>query len=199
MIIKKKINYLVLTLLILVMACGPSVTTTKMGTKSLDSYDTFAYLPNSNFDDIEKFESDNSVGTAVIDRVNKNMKQKGYTMDRSNPDLLVLLTTKTDMEKYVNTDPVYATYPRHYNSNYTVSPYYNNYYYYGYNNYNNIVGYDRDITTYEDGTLILSLVDSDTKNVVWKANASAIIGNQKDSNAISKFVDDIFKEFPNSK
>lgn len=197
MFIKKK--YLVLTLALLIMACGPRVTSTKMSSKALDSYETFAYLPNSNFDDIEKFESDNSVGTAVINHVNKNMKLQGYTMDRNNPDLLVLLTTKTDLEKYITTDPVYATYPTYYNSTYSVSPYYSDYYYYGYNTYNDIVGYDTDITTYKDGTLILNLIDSKTKNVIWKANASSLIGNQKDSKAISDFVDDIFEKFPNSK
>jgi hypothetical protein len=73
-----------------------------------------------------------------------------------------------------------------------VSPYYQNYYN-GYSNYNQLIGYDRDLNTYKEGTLRLSLVDSKTKNIVWKGTASnSIYKSQNESKAIAKFVDDMF-------
>ncbi len=170
-----------------------------MSSKNLANYDTFAYLPNSNFDDFEKFENDNSVGLSVIENVNRNMKKQGYSIDRENPDLLVLLNTVVDTEKTVTEEPVYATYPRYYRSGYGVSPYYQNYYFNNYAGYNNIVGYDTDVDRYKEGTLILRLVDSQSKTVIWMGNASDLIFKQNESASISKFVDDMFDEFPDVK
>ena len=185
---------LLLCLVFLVTACGPSVTTTKKNNADLSDYESFAYLPNSNFDDLSKFETDNKVGLSIINSVNEKMKDLGYALDRSNPDLLVILSTNTDSEKTVSKDPVYATYPAYYNTRYSVSPYYQNNYYYGYNTYTDVVGYNTDVDTYQEGTLILHLVDSETKNVVWKGQASDAIFQQNETQAIAGFVDDMFQE-----
>ena len=192
-------NLMLLTLALFLWACGPKVMTTKWSDQSLSNYETFAYLPNSNFDDLEKFETDNTVGESIIQRVNQNMKSEGYTMDRSNPDLLVLLSTTTDTEKTVIKEPIYATYPNYYSRNYRVSPYYNDYYYYDYNDYYDIQGYAIDVNKYKEGTLVVTLVDSETKSVVWQATASDFISIQNDSSATSKFIDDVFEEFPSAK
>jgi hypothetical protein len=39
-----------------------------------------------------------TIGTTVIESVNTNMQKLGYTLDRTNPDLLVLLSTSTDLD-----------------------------------------------------------------------------------------------------
>ncbi len=187
-------------MLLVFMSCvGPKVSTEKMSSKDLGNYETFAYLPNSNFDEFNKFEDDNTVGLQVIENINKNMKKQGYEIDRDNPDLLVLISTMTDVEKTISKDPVYARYPRYYNSGYGVSPYYQSYYYYNYNSFNNIVGYETDVNKYKEGTLVLNLVDSASKNVIWKGIASDQIYKQNESRAISKFVDDMFEKFPKVK
>jgi hypothetical protein len=194
-----KIKIIGSLLALALMACGPRVSTVKVTDKDLSSYTTFAYLPNSNFDDYVKFETDNSVGMAVIENVNRNMQQVGYKMDRNNPDLAVLLSTTTDIEKTVFTDPVFATYPRYYDRRYAVSPYYQNYYYYNYTGFNKVVGFETDVDRYKEGTLLLYLIDSKSKEVVWKGTASELIFQQSESQAISKFVDDMFDKFPTAK
>ncbi|MBO6879842.1 DUF4136 domain-containing protein [Winogradskyella sp.] len=195
----KTIKFIWLVLAVTLFTCGPRVTTEKMSNIDLNDYNTFAYLPNSNFDDFEKFENDNSVGMAVIESVNQNMKDQGYTIDRDNPDLLVLLSTMTDIDKTVTKDPVYATYPRYYHRRYAVSPYYTNYYYNSYYDYSRLVGYETDVNKYKEGMLILRLVDTDSKRVVWEGKASDLIFQQDESAAISEFVDDMFDEFPAAK
>ena len=194
---KKLLLYSVLS--ILLFGCGPNVSTKKMANTSLTNYETFAFLPNSDFDDFEKFESENNVGSDVIEQVNKNMKEEGYEIDRSNPDLLVLLDAKIDLETKVTKEPVYTSYPTYYGEDYRVRPYYQKYYYYDFYSYNDLIVYETDFNTYEEGNLTLLLVDSDTKQVVWKANATSFIGERSDSDAISKFVDEIFDEFPDTK
>jgi hypothetical protein len=91
-------------------ACGPAVNTTKTTGNDLSIYKTFAYLPNSNFEDLDKGYGNNNIGTAIVESVNTNMQQLGYTLDRTNR-LLVLLSTSTDLDTNVTKEPVYATYP----------------------------------------------------------------------------------------
>jgi hypothetical protein len=194
----KNLFFSVITLSLI--ACGPTVNTTKTTGKDLGTYKTFAYLPNSNFEDLDKGYGNNKIGTTVIETVNTNMQQLGYTLDRTKPDLLVLLSTSTDLDTNVTKEPVYATYPNYYGSSYGVSPYYQNYYYNGYSRYNQLIGYDTDVNTYKEGTLRLSLVDSETKNIVWKGTASnSIYKSENESKAIAKFVDDMFAKFPKNR
>ncbi len=179
-------------------SCGPKVTTTKTSDADLSKYETFAYLPNGNFEDPSKGYDDPNVGEAVINDVNQGMKELGYELERNQPDLLVLIGTKTDTNLERETDPVYATYPNYYGTGYRVGTYYDPYYYYGYNVYNNVIGYEVDYDKIQSGTLMLSLVDRKTNNVVWQGTASNFVGGERDSQAISDFVDDLFAEFPSS-
>jgi hypothetical protein len=77
-----------------------------------------------------------------------------------------------------------------------VSPYYQNYYYNGYSNYNQLIGYDRDLNTYKEGTLRLSLVDSRQKILFGRHGSNSIYKSQNESKAIAKFVDDMFAKYP---
>jgi hypothetical protein len=193
-------NFLFIFITFSPIACGPTVYTTKTTGNNLSVYKTFAYLPNSNFEDLDKGYDNNNIGTTVIESVNTNMQQLGYKLDRTNPDLLILLSTSTDLDTNVTKQPVYATFPNYYGRSYGVSPYYQNYYYNGYSNYNRLIGYNTDVNTYKEGTLRLSLVDSETKNIVWKGTASnSIYKSQNESKAISKFVDDMFAKYPKNR
>lgn len=192
----KKLN-LILLLMIgsLLLSCGPRVSTSKTASVDLDKYDTFAYLPNSNVNAEELRLDSGEVSRAVIEAVNTNLRQEGYNLDRQNPDLLVLISTDTDTEVTTTTDPVYATYPYTPGMT-TVSPFYNDYYYPGYAGYNNIVGYDIDTYAYEEGTVVINLVDRETRNTVWKGVASETLGEQTSTRGIRDLVNDIFEEYP---
>ncbi|WP_373056004.1 DUF4136 domain-containing protein [Zunongwangia sp. H14] len=186
---------LICAMLLLAFACGPRVRTVNPESSDLSSYETFAYLPNTNAEVPGKAYNDESVNQTIIEAINNNMQQEGYELERNEPDLLVLVSTKTDTEVETTTDPVYATYPYSAGMG-SVSPYYNNYYYYGYNNYNGVVGYDTDTYSYKEGTLIINLVDRQTKNTVWKGIASDAVYDQTSRDAIRGMVDDIFEEYP---
>ncbi|MDT0676272.1 DUF4136 domain-containing protein [Autumnicola musiva] len=187
---------LLCSILVMVFACGPRVQTVNPPSDALSSYETFAYLPNTNAEVPGKNYNDEEVNRMIVETVNQNMEQTGYTLNRDNPDLLVLISTRTEIERERTTDPVYATYP------YTagvgaVSPYYGSYYYRGYGAFGGgIAGYDTDTYAYEEGTVIINLVDRQTKETVWKGMTSDPLYDQANPAAMRDLVNQIFEEYP---
>lgn len=59
-----------------------------------------------------------------------------------------------------------------------------------------VVGYDTDLYTYKNGTLVINLVDRDTKEIVWKGVANGNIYDLSNDDAIQEMVDNIFSEYP---
>lgn len=181
---------------LLILSCGTSnVQTAKTTDKDLSNYDSFAYLPNANPDVAGQDYNNEEVTTAVIEVINMNMQEAGYELDREDPDLLVLVSTKVDNETASRTQPVYAGYPYRAGVT-TISPQYSPYYFRGYNTFNRVVGYDTDTYEYEEGTLVINLVDRETRETVWKGVASDNIYTQGTNEAIRGLVNDIFEEYP---
>ena len=176
-------------------SCGPRVSTAKMTNKDLSIYDTFAYLPSTGIDMPAESFDDETVNEAVIETVNQNLREAGYVLDRENPDLLVLISTKTDVEVGTTTDAMFATYP-YATGVTTVSPFYDPYYYSGFSGFNEFVGYDVDTYRYKQGAVIINLVDRETRETVWKGVASESIFNQPTVQAIQELVNAIFEEYP---
>ncbi|MDX1653391.1 MAG: DUF4136 domain-containing protein [Brumimicrobium sp.] len=183
------------TILALLTACATNVYTVNPSNNDLSKYESFAYLPNTNIELEGRNYTDTMINRAVVESVKMNLQEHGMELDRDKPDLLVLISTSTDVEIAADTDPVYATYPYHYGIG-AVSPFYDPYYYYGYHNYSRIVGYNTTTYSYKEGTLVIDLIDRETKQTVWKGVASREIYDQPSSQAIQKMVDDIFDEFP---
>lgn len=193
----KLIKTLFLTFIFLaVVSCGPGVQTTRPANVDLSKYETFAFLPNTNAEVPGKAYNDESVNRLVVETVNQNMREAGYTLNRDNPDLLVLVSTRTEIERERTTDPLYATYP------YTagvgsVSPYYGPYYYRGYSTFGGgIIGYDTDTYAYEQGTVVINLVDRETKRTVWKGYTSDPLYDEPNPQAMRELVNQIFEEYP---
>lgn len=189
--------FMALVVSTLLTACGPSIYTEKIADVNMDRYDSFAYLPNTNAD-VAGIDFDNgNIDPSVIEAINKNLRQVGYTLDRENPDLLVLVATERETEVATTTEPVYATFP------YTtpgvgISPFYDPFYYEGYYDFSDFVGYDLDSYTYKEGSLVIYLIDRATRETVWKGVAVEDIYNQPSPEAIEKMVDELFENFPNA-
>lgn len=198
----KNLKQSVLTLFafILLTSCGPQLSTKKMTSKDLSNYKTFAYLPNTNFEVANQSNAQrDKVASSVIESLNNNMMEAGYTMDKQSPDVLVLLTTKYDTEYMRDVDAEYVSYPYNYNDRYTynaVSPYYSNYYYTNYYNYGEYVDYDVDYSQYKEGTLIVDIIDRKTKEKLWTGTAEQAIFNSDTSQEVAMFVEELFDEYP---
>ncbi|KQC34264.1 hypothetical protein AAU57_13650 [Nonlabens sp. YIK11] len=179
----------------LVYSCGPAVNTTKPTDDSLKKYQSFSYLPNSAIE-MPDMAMNDDVNTLVIQQINDRMMDAGYELDRTKPDLLVLVSTKVDETTETTTDPVYARYGNYNRPGLRVNSYYNNYYYNGYNTFPTVVGYDTDTYNYKDGTLIIQLVDRESRETVWKGISSTSIYNSGDTAAMTSLVNAIFEEYP---
>lgn len=193
----KLLKPLLLTLVLLaVLSCGPRVETARPTDVDLEKYDTFAFLPNSNADIPNESYNNEDVNRMVVETVNQNMREAGYTLDRENPDLLVLISTSTEIERERTTEPVYAAYP-YAGGVGTVGPAYGNYYYRGFNTFGGgVIGYDTDTYAYEEGTVVINLVDRETKETVWKGMTSDALYDQPNTQAMRELVNEIFEEYP---
>ncbi|PHR49154.1 MAG: hypothetical protein COA32_03640 [Fluviicola sp.] len=182
-------------LLLLLTACATNVQTINPSGNDLSNYETFAYLPNTNVEVEGKNYSDTAVNKVIVESVKMNLEEHGLDIDRKEPDLLVLISTSTDVELKADTRPVYATYPYQYGIG-RVSPWYNPYYFYGYTSYSPVIGYNTTTYSYKEGTLVIDIIDRVTKKTVWKGIANDQIYSQPTTEAIQDLVSDIFREFP---
>lgn len=192
----KILNY-VAALLVFVSftACGPAVSTTKQEGVDLSKFNTFAYLPNTGIDVPKKNETDEDVNELVIKTINANLQDAGYTINRNNPDLLVLVSTKVDFNSETIPNTTYATYP--YTTGATaVNTYYGDYYYAGFADFGGINGYNTDNYSYKEGTVVVDIVDRKTKKSVWKGSSSESLYNDNRADAIANLVNEIFKKYP---
>ncbi|MEQ8909626.1 MAG: DUF4136 domain-containing protein [Vicingaceae bacterium] len=183
------------SLMIFLFACASNVQTFNPSHNDLSNYQSFAYLPNTNVNVTGKNYQDELVNRAIVESVKGNLEEHGLILNRETPDLLVLISTSTNVELRTQANPVYATYPYQAGIG-TVSPFYDSYYYYGFNTYGPIIGYNTTTYSFEEGTVVIDLIDRKTKNTVWKGIANDRIYEQTTNQAIRSMVNDIFAEFP---
>lgn len=176
-------------------ACGPRVTTTKEKNVNLEKFNTFAYLPNSSLDIPKENYGDESVNELVIKTINANLQKAGYAINRNNPDLLVLVSSKVNYDEEATEAPMYASYPYVAGAT-TVSPFYNDYYYNDFATFGGVAGYNTDNYSYKEGTVVVDIIERETKESVWKGSTSESIYDAGQTDAIAMLVNEIFKEFP---
>ncbi len=181
---------------LLLVSCGSRVQTERPADRDLSQYNSFAYLPNSNVEVDGMDYNDENVNRTVIDAINQNMQQKGFNLDRENPDLLVLVGVNTRLGQRTTQQPVYAAYP-YGGARGSINPLYGSNYYTGYQNWmagGGILGWTRDTSMYEEGTTIVELVDRKSRETVWRGTLSKDIFGQNDTRAITNMVNNIFAE-----
>ena len=131
-----------------------------------------------------------------IAAVEKNLKSKGITQNSSNPDFLIATHFGTESKIDIT------------NWGYTYAP---NTYYTGHGYGHHGYGYDYygggytttggvSIYEYEQGTLILDFVKTDSKQLIWRATAKAVISPastpEKQTEKINNAVKEILSSFP---
>jgi len=152
-------------------------------------YNTFDWLP---FPKDMKVDELNRV--RFVTAVEDNLAEKGINQNTSNPDFVI--ATHFGKENKVDIT----------NWGYTYAPsgYYRGYGYrhpghYGYaGSYASTGGVS--VYEYEQGTLILDIVDAKTKKLIWRATAKAIVSPastpEKQTEKIRNAVSEILENFP---
>jgi hypothetical protein len=191
----KSVKILVILMVSILMSCGPRVQTEITTDKNLREYSTYAFLPNSNQSVDDKQYQDPVLNQAIVEAIHDNLQQEGYKLDQDNPDLLVLVSTKIQERRKTSIRPRYSYYPYRFGVR-GIHPMYNPYYYYGYMDFGPFAGYDVDEYPYEEGTVIIYLVDRETERTVWKGIATEGIYNQNEPRAVANLIDAVFEVFP---
>ena len=184
-----------ISLILAVLAsCGPKVETNKRVSKDLSIYDSFSFLPNQ--DTIRNSELDNAfVNEVVIDEIVQNMENKGYRLERNQPDLLVYYHLMLDEEMAVNASPAYTNYS-YYTPGYYVGPYYRNYMYNNYFTVPRLAGADIDQVPYKEGTIVIDLIDRRTNEIVWRGKASDVVYFDNIEEELRDYINAIYENFP---
>ncbi|MCG9973201.1 DUF4136 domain-containing protein [Christiangramia crocea] len=179
---------------ILFAACGSSGPTAKDDLKKLKSYDSYAYLPNK--DTILSRDYDNDlVQETIIETVNANMKEEGYTLDRRQPDVLVYIHPMFDEKVEVNANPVYTNYA-YYRPGFYIGPYYENNMYENYFTVQRINGPRVEQIPFRERSIVIDFIDRRTNEILWRGTSDETIGTRRIQREIREYVDEIFKNFP---
>jgi hypothetical protein len=117
------------------------------------------------------------IGNAIV----KQLGTKGLTEDKNTPDLLIAV--HTDVRDKVNITSY----------GYGYAPYYS----FGY--WRGSMG-GTDVRQYEEGTLIIDMVDAQQKEMVWRGMASRALPSSPTPEKIDKIIDavvaKIFEKYP---
>lgn len=126
--------------------------------------------------------------TEIVDRrivtaLENQLKTRGYNHDTNSPDFIVTFFTKTEQKTKVHDLGQPSAFYRR-------SSYRGFYGFYG--------GSSRySIDQYKEGTLIVDIIDNETKQMVWRGAASRRLSHQApQQDEIQEIIDDILAEFP---
>lgn len=117
------------------------------------------------------------LGKRIMNAVDGQMVQKGFTKVEDNPDIFVVYHTGVQ-DKVQVTD-----------------------WGYGYGPYGGWYGGGGvDVYQYQEGTLIVDLVDAATKQLVWRGTAQAVLGGNKSPEQQQQILDNVagrmFQKYP---
>jgi len=163
------------------------------------SYKTFSWLPNPQ--DSLANEQFNSViiETNVKNYVNKEMQDRGYTIDVDSPDLILEYNADLERKAMVQTAPMYQ-YPYNYNWNY--NPNYDSYFGYRFNSKGTVVrapyeSYSTDPIPYSEGSISISAIDRKTNKLVWRGwSTGTIVDPVSYRTNLERDIHTIFLKYP---
>ena len=157
-------------------------------------YKTFDWLPFPEDTQIDELNR-----ARFVSAVESNLTKKGFTQDTSKPDFVI--ATHFGKENKIDIT--------NWGYSYAPSIYYGGHGYlhtgihsYGYADGYTITG-GISVYEYEQGTLILDIVDADTKKLIWRATAKEIIRPaatpEKQTEKVNNAVTKILENFPPKK
>ena len=186
-----KINLLILTTILLA-SCGSSGPTAKDDLKKLKSYNTYAYLPNKDTIIDRDYDND-AINRNIIETINVNMRENGFSLDKRLPDVLLYVHPMFDEKVSVNANPVYTNYS-YYRPGLYVGPYYKDFLYDNYFTVQRITGPRVDQVPYRERSIVIDFIDRRTNEILWRGTLDESIETRRMDRETRKYIDDIFKE-----
>ncbi|MUP46349.1 DUF4136 domain-containing protein [Gramella sp. BOM4] len=175
-------------------SCGSGAPTAKDDRKKLESYESYAFIPNK--DTIMSRDLDNNeIHEIIVETIEANMEAEGYVLDKRQPDVLVLAHVMFDEKHEVNANPVYTNFP-YYRPGFYVGPYYEDNMYENYFTIQRINGPRVSQVAYEQRSIVIDFIDRRTSEILWRGTTDEEIGSRRMEREIREYIDEIFKDFP---
>lgn len=175
-------------------SCGSGAPSLKDDRKKLESYDSYAMLPNKDTI-INRQLNNNEIQSIIIETIEANMRDEGYVLDTRQPDILVHPHVMFDEKVAVNANPVYTNYP-YYRPGFYLGPYYDANMYENYFTIQRIDGPRISQVPYKERTIVIDFIDRRTNQILWRGTTDEEIGNRRMEREIREYIDEIFKDFP---
>lgn len=141
------------------------------------SYKSFDWGRKVNIEDLDNplyynELNDKRIKTAVL----KEMAERGYALSENHPDLLVHYHVIVEDQSMIVTDKF----------DYSYGPYW--------------TGMNGNLYTYKLGTLIIDIMDTDDKHLIWRGWAKAFVDEETSARQVNKLIkkaiDKMFRKFP---
>lgn len=184
--------------LLLVTSCS-TVGTFSDRDKSADfsTYRTFAWLPGPDNSFANEQFDNRIIETNVKNYVNKEMQDRGYTINIDSPDLILEYNVDIDRVNKVETAPMYQ-YP--YNYNWTYNPNYDRYFGYKFGSKPSPAPYESYTTDQipdDEGTLSISVIDRRTNRLIWRGwSTGTVMDPATYRTRLESDIQDIFTAYP---
>lgn len=190
---KKNLKWLLGSVLAVFMlaSCASTAHIEKDDNTDFSHYKTFAWLDKDGEGRKDRNRNNDLFEEKVRQAVNKELeKTAGWREVKNNPDVLLSYDVLVERSVKETSDPVYSNpYSRLFYNPYTRR--YGRIYY-----PSQFLGYDRDARTIREGTITITMLDTDTDKTVWQGwTTDEINGRNMSSKEIQKSVNAIFRKF----
>jgi hypothetical protein len=190
---KKNLKWLLGSVLAVFMlaSCASTAHIEKDDNTDFSHYKTFAWLDKDGEGRKDRNRNNDLFEEKVRQAVNKELvKTAGWREVKNNPDVLLSYDVLVERSVKETSDPVYSNpYSRVFYNPY--SRRYGRIYY-----PSQFLGYDRDARTIREGTITITMLDTDTDKTVWQGwTTDEINGRNMSSKEIQKSVNAIFRKF----
>ena len=155
-------------------------------------YQTYAWVPANQSKTSNYYEND-IAEDKIITAINAELNARGFKVDSRRPDLLIRYTAVTDNKSRVISDPVYYQPAARY---VPVRGFYRGravYYYQYYRPFPIYAGTETRKIEYEEGNIVIDLIDRSSSKVIWRGVAKGEVDNpEKAVKDIPKVIGKIF-------
>jgi hypothetical protein len=149
------------------------------------NYKTFKFESGKVIRKLGVTDTDNTFMDANVKAaITQDLQSKGLTASDSNPDLIITYLAgareKQEVQNYISNPGFFYPYYRFYSLGGWWGPQWNNFW----------------VTHYEEGTIIIDVLDAKTDQLVWRAYAVSPINNYNEAKFVQKEVSKSFRHFP---
>ncbi|MCF8234243.1 MAG: DUF4136 domain-containing protein [Bacteroidales bacterium] len=160
---------------------------------NFNKFKTFAFLPDNDTADFSVYDSE-IVQDKTMAGIREEMRERGYTLDPENPDLLVMTHYMFERETDTYYNPVYPSYDYYY-PGLVIDPWYS-YYYVGFNTIPQISGPGWGQINYTEGTLVVDVINAENNKLLWRGWSKDRINPKRFTQKIKTYIERIFEKYP---